>query len=561
MSNPWTEVYKDLRSEILGEEELQERRKLRDVKTAARQGSYDLKSRVAKMKAQGKTDLEIKQWLDRYLQNSELPGEQKSQMRQQALSAGFEFEGDQIDEIAPIVAAPLVVGGAVAAYKGLQHLKKKGDEALKNARSNYAGSRERQVQDILKQSYEQDGDDIQEVAPPTAKGERMVKHIKAGYKKGGLTKKEKSIAYATSWKQHNKEKEANEEFVFEESERVLVRITTEDGRVFEKKVPKDKIQELRQRYKSVVEVGSSERKPQMTSKKDVKESSHVKRWWDDDGDRKGYEEGEVEGKFKKKKKKTRKEDYSDWRDEMQLDEEELGLTPKEMRQGVGEKKNEDPWEDQSKFSECDDFGTWTESEELLVNQLAETLGGELVDLEVFDEAKIPKFKDLKQAQQIIGQLKDKIDDLIDIKPYERGGQLAVRGPGGKVSTSGRTAGLSKPQSSTSTVTKPETIQRVRVKDITKEKDKITVSIDTKTGAITRQVKPTALAVPSPQTKTQTQTQTQTQTRTGTRPPVPPSLPPRRPPIGGIPGGGGNFRLPKLGIALGEPKNVGKVVNV
>lgn len=44
-----------------------------------------------------------------------------------------------------------------------------------------------------------------ESAPPGAKAERMVKHIKAGYKKDGkLTDKEKSIAYATAWKSHNK---------------------------------------------------------------------------------------------------------------------------------------------------------------------------------------------------------------------------------------------------------------------------------------------------------------------------------------------------------------------
>lgn len=46
-----------------------------------------------------------------------------------------------------------------------------------------------------------------ESAPPTAKGERMVKHIKKGYAKDGkLSDKERSIAYATAWKQHNKEK-------------------------------------------------------------------------------------------------------------------------------------------------------------------------------------------------------------------------------------------------------------------------------------------------------------------------------------------------------------------
>lgn len=48
--------------------------------------------------------------------------------------------------------------------------------------------------------------DIQEVAPPGAKFERMVKHIKAGYSKDGLTPKEKSIAYATTWKSYNKKK-------------------------------------------------------------------------------------------------------------------------------------------------------------------------------------------------------------------------------------------------------------------------------------------------------------------------------------------------------------------
>ena len=48
---------------------------------------------------------------------------------------------------------------------------------------------------------------VQESAPPGAKAERMVKHIKAGYAKDGkLTPKKKSIAYATAWKSHNKGK-------------------------------------------------------------------------------------------------------------------------------------------------------------------------------------------------------------------------------------------------------------------------------------------------------------------------------------------------------------------
>ena len=46
---------------------------------------------------------------------------------------------------------------------------------------------------------------MNEVAPPTKKHERMVKHIKKSYgKNGGLSDEEKSIAYATAWKNYNK---------------------------------------------------------------------------------------------------------------------------------------------------------------------------------------------------------------------------------------------------------------------------------------------------------------------------------------------------------------------
>ena len=45
---------------------------------------------------------------------------------------------------------------------------------------------------------------VVEVAPPGAKAERMVRHIKQGYAKDGkLTPKEKGIAFATAWKAHN----------------------------------------------------------------------------------------------------------------------------------------------------------------------------------------------------------------------------------------------------------------------------------------------------------------------------------------------------------------------
>ena len=47
----------------------------------------------------------------------------------------------------------------------------------------------------------------------------------------------------------------------------------------------------------------------------TQEAKEVKKWFDDDGDGKGYEEGEVSGKFKKKKK-TVKEGYSNWREDL-----------------------------------------------------------------------------------------------------------------------------------------------------------------------------------------------------------------------------------------------------
>lgn len=47
---------------------------------------------------------------------------------------------------------------------------------------------------------------INEKAPPGAKFERMVKHIKKRYAKDGLTAKEKGIAFATAWKAKNREK-------------------------------------------------------------------------------------------------------------------------------------------------------------------------------------------------------------------------------------------------------------------------------------------------------------------------------------------------------------------
>lgn len=60
---------------------------------------------------------------------------------------------------------------------------------------------------------------IDEKAPPGAKFERMVKHIKKGYSKDGLTDKEKSIAYATAWKAYGKKKVSEEVETVDEAQK------------------------------------------------------------------------------------------------------------------------------------------------------------------------------------------------------------------------------------------------------------------------------------------------------------------------------------------------------
>ena len=81
----------------------------------------------------------------------------------------------------------------------------------KNAKMGGAGAhkdkKRAEKQGDVKHKSKQFEQGVAEEAPPTAKGERMVKHIKKGYADDGkLTDKERSIAYATAWKAHNKNK-------------------------------------------------------------------------------------------------------------------------------------------------------------------------------------------------------------------------------------------------------------------------------------------------------------------------------------------------------------------
>ena len=604
MSNPWSEAYKNFR-----EDSLNEARKLRDVKTAATQGKYDLKSKVAKMRADGKSEMEIKQWLDKYLQNSKLPGEQKAQMRSGALQS----EETKLDEVLGGQAGDGYIGHPRLGIKNpLNPPKKETKVAPKNTGlAGRLGNRATEIERMIQQmnSYEPEGEIVDEglqdaVDKATKAGQNALERMGVKINRTPRPTARPSAKTANTIRQ-NKATNEEVEVVSEAEERVLVRITTEDGRVFEKKVPKDKIAELRQRYKSVVEVGSSDRKPQITSKQggdSVKEALDPVGKEDGDINNDGKEDDTDDylknrrnaiGKAiaKKRGKKVKKESYSDWRSDMNLSEEGLGVSPREMR-GGSEKKNEDLGESESTISECDDSGTWEERSV----ELAESLGAEFVELSVLDENKYQTIG--KVVQSAINYATKAAPAVLRL------GQTA---PGSIVKYVPQTTAIAKAKQAMTAITrgrsattaigkaKPTTSQpatQAQVRDVAKNTNSVKVNLDTKTGQITNadpkaqtqtltqpktqtltltQPKTQTLTQPKTQTLTQTKTKTKTDTKTQTKdktktkklPPVPP-VPPKPPaklPV--VPPGGTGFPipLPKFGITIGEPRNVGKVVRV
>ena len=89
------------------------------------------------------------------------------------------------------------------AYLGNKKYGKEGMDALRKAGREGAGKEK--MASIRAHYDKMDEEAMDEKAPPGAKAERMVKHIKASYAKDGkLTPKEKAIAYAKTWDAHNK---------------------------------------------------------------------------------------------------------------------------------------------------------------------------------------------------------------------------------------------------------------------------------------------------------------------------------------------------------------------
>lgn len=123
-------------------------------------------------------------------------------------------EAEQIDEFAPLAAlalraapmlaraAPTIAGAAerkavaTAAEKGMGSTSQKIIGGL--VRRGTSGAVKKTASAIERKASQSQQQN--EMAPSGAKYERMVKHIKAKYAKGGLTDQERAIAYATAWK-------------------------------------------------------------------------------------------------------------------------------------------------------------------------------------------------------------------------------------------------------------------------------------------------------------------------------------------------------------------------
>jgi hypothetical protein len=126
---------------------------------------------------------------------------------------------------------------AVAKRKRLQALKDKQEDERAEKDDDYK-SASRVVKGRAyggaAQKDDEDKDELDEVAPPGAKAERMVKHIKKGYAKDGkLSKKEKGIAYATAWKARNKgqvEEGTNFGDTIKNSEGKMTKVTVKEGK-------------------------------------------------------------------------------------------------------------------------------------------------------------------------------------------------------------------------------------------------------------------------------------------------------------------------------------------
>jgi hypothetical protein len=138
----------------------------------------------------------------------------------------------------------------------------------------------------------------------------------------------------------------------------------------------------------------------------TQEAKEVKKWWDDDGDGKGYEEGEVSGKFKKKK--SVKESFSNWRQDLSEVMSDVENEKKVTEKKVDNKININPKLDLGEAVE-NLGGTLLEMIEIdEVDYIVESVYGELLE-EGYDEDDIEEALEyaLTEAKVTFGHDTDK----------------------------------------------------------------------------------------------------------------------------------------------------------
>ena len=377
MSNPWQQAFEEHRDNVDKNYLAEKYGQHKSDESQETQALYDLRN---KLKNMGKDAVMA------YLKRSKMSPERKARLaRELGVSiVGEEFatEGMAANLIRAGLAAGTVAAGGVVA-----------NSAKKVAQQ--AADRNKKMADMMKkyESEEIEGEQIDEkITAKTDIGD-AIKDFQgsddprlAGRSKG---ERRKAAIAAVLQARRKAEKRQNEEVELQEEAKILVRVTKEDGSIFQKKIPASALQDYRKRYKTVVVVGSSEGggdktggQPNVNEAKDEK----PKRWWDDDGDGKGWEKGEVSGSFKKKKK-TKKESYSNWKEENP----ELYEATKAQKsvEGKAHTSYEDGEEKKKRKknadeSECDCSHEVEES----AKQLAAELGGELVYIREFKGLKL-----------------------------------------------------------------------------------------------------------------------------------------------------------------------------
>ena len=519
MSNPWQQVFESHRDAIDQTYIAEKYGQHKSDDQEETQALYDLRN---KLKNMGKDAVVA------YLKRSKMPPERKARLaRALGVSVAEEFVGEGL--AAQALRLGLMAGTAAAGVPIIQ--------GAKGMRDRLNQIQQQKINDIkkadpnLKMSYEPEGDSLDEKITASTDIGTAIKDFRASKSPqlAGRSSDErrKAAIAAVLQARRDAEKTRKEEFELQEEAKILVRVTKEDGSVFQKKIPASALQDYRKRYKTVVVVGSAEgsSKGGDQPKSNVNEAKKKPaRWWDDDGDGVGYEKGEVSGSFKKKKK-TRKEEYSDWRSESpdiaeatKAQKSVEGKAHASYENGEDKKKRKKNADE----SECGCSHEVKEAAELL----AQELGAEFIDITESAGGEV-----VKQV------LKTVLKTATKAAPAEL--KLGKEAPGAMVKYVPPVTAITKAKPKVTAAVKPGTKQQTVTK------------VDAKTGQLVKVDQKTGqIVVADPKIKTQTKTKTlalpltQTQTQTSTpAPPAPPTT--GKPPAPGPKTGKGMGRLPKV----------------